>query len=176
MKMNEENEFIRFESEIDKLEALKLTYVSVPVAILEQLKGEFNKGKFSQRLIIRVNQSETWQCGVVALGNGLGYITVKTAILKKNKLKIGDKVEVFLKPDESEYGMEVPEELQVLLDQDEEGNRRFHLLSKGKQRYIIYYILQVKSSQLRIDKAIRIIRNLKNTVEGKEDFKYIFSK
>ncbi|MGZ4056577.1 MAG: YdeI/OmpD-associated family protein, partial [Bacteroidia bacterium] len=55
--------------------------------------------------------------------------------------------------------------------QDEEGMRRFKMLTKGKQRYIIYYVAMVKSSQKRIDRAILLITNLKKTKEGKESFR-----
>lgn len=34
----------------------------------------------------------------------------------------------------------MPEELEELLHQDEEGNRLFHALTPGKQRTLLYYI------------------------------------
>ena len=86
-------------------------------------------------------------------------------------LKFKDEVTVSLKKDESEFGMEVSEELKELLDQDAEGMRRFKMLPPGKQRYIIHYVNTVKSSQKRIDRAILLITNLKKTKEGKESFR-----
>jgi uncharacterized protein YdeI (YjbR/CyaY-like superfamily) len=91
--------------------------------------------------------------------------------LKELGLTIGDWVEVSLNPDNSKYGMPVPEELEELLHQDPEGERRFEMLTPGRQRYIIHYINQVKSSQLRIDRALLLIGNLKKLPEGKEDFR-----
>ncbi|MGZ6540100.1 MAG: YdeI/OmpD-associated family protein, partial [Bacteroidia bacterium] len=118
-----------------------------------------------------VNDKLTFQAGVVALGNGNGYISINASRLKKLGLKFKDTVSVSLKKDESEFGMEMCEELKELLQQDEEGMRRFKMLTKGKQRYIIYYVAMVKSSQKRIDRAILLITNLKKTKEGKESFR-----
>jgi hypothetical protein len=74
------------------------------------------------------------------LGEGKGYITLNNKRMKELGLSIGDWVEVVLNPDESKYGMPVPEELAELLRQDPEGERRFEMLTPGKQRYIIHYI------------------------------------
>jgi len=62
--------------------------------------------------------------------------------------------------------MEMPEELWAVLDQDEEGNILFHDLTPGKMRNIIFYVLQVKSSEIRIRRALVIIEHLKRN-EGK---------
>jgi len=67
--------------------------------------------------------------------------------------------------------MPVPEELEELLRQDPEGERRFEMLTPGRQRYIIHYVNQVKSSQLRINRAMLLIGNLKKQPEGKESFR-----
>jgi uncharacterized protein YdeI (YjbR/CyaY-like superfamily) len=93
--------------------------------------------------------------------------------MKQLGLRMGEEATVALEPDHSTYGAEVPEELTELLRQDEEGHERFHVLSPGKQRYIIHYVGAVKSSQLRIDRAIRLIENLKRLPRGKEDFREI---
>ena len=67
--------------------------------------------------------------------------------------------------------MEMPPELAELLRQDEEGKTRFNQLTPGRQRYIIHYVSAVKSSQLRIDRAILLIENLKKLPKGKESFR-----
>ncbi len=83
-------------------------------------------------------------------------------------------IDVVLEPDTSTFGMEVPEELEELLKQDPEGEARFLKLSPGKQRNIIYFVSGVKSSQLRIDRALKLINNLKALKEGKETMREIF--
>lgn len=167
---------VTFESEIFDYNSLKLHYIEIDESILSKTKSNEDKTVYNQRFIIQINNSERWQAGAVALGEGKGYITVKKAILKKNGLRVGDTVTVHLEKDESEFGMEFPEELKELLHQDPEGERRFNLLPKGKQRYILYYICQVKSSQKRIERAVMLITNLKKAAEGKEEFRVLLGK
>lgn len=169
-------ETVTFESEIFLLKALKLKYIEIGEEILRKTSDDGTKNIYNQRFIIRINQSDPWHAGLVALGNGKAYITVKSAILKKNGLTLGDWVTVSLKKDESEFGMEFPEELKEVLHQDPEGKKRFELLPKGKQRYIIYYVSQVKSPLKRVERALMLITNLKKTVIGKEEFRILLGK
>ena len=167
---------IEYTSEIYRLDKLKLFYIEVPVEIISQLNGKFEKGKLNHRVVITINNQLNWQGGIVALGDGIGYITLSTARMKQLSVHLNDTVNVSLKLDTSKYGFDVPEELEELLKQDIEGNRRFELLKPGMQRYIIYYIIQVKSSEKRLDRALLLINNLKLTIEGKEEFKTLLGK
>jgi len=148
-----------------------MTAIEVPMEIVKKLGGIKN-----QRLQCTVNKTITWQCGLVAHKKGSAYISLNKKLLKEMKAGVGTEVQVSLEKDTSTYGMTMSVELKTLLKQDKEGNRRFHLLPPGKQRYIIYYVSQVKSSQLRIDRAIRLMENLKRTKEGKESFAEILRK
>ena len=150
---------------------MDMTYLEIRKEII----GEMGI-KIGDRLICEVNSKVSWQCGMVALGNGDAYVSINTKRMKQLKLQVGDQVNVTLSMDESEFGMDVPEELQELLAQDEEGNNRFRQLTISKQRYIIYYVSQVKSSQLRIDRAILLIENLKKLPLGKESFREMLGK
>lgn len=161
---------VKFKTRILPLTHLKMDYLAITKTVVKKLGGTLNK-----RLLCTVNKTVTWQCGLVALGNGQAYISLNRKIMKQLGVTTGDEVSVTLVIDSSKYGMKMPEELKSLLDQDREGKRRFHLLVAGKQRYIIYYVSQVKTSQLRIDRAIRLIENLKHTVEGKESFREILA-
>lgn len=108
------------------------------------------------------------------LADGKGYITISAKRMKEYGVGVDDRVKVELSYDQSEYGMPMPEELSVYLEQDPEGAQRFNQLTPAKKRYIIYYVNQVKSSQLRIDRSIKVIENLKKTIPGKEDFRVVF--
>ncbi|NOT74355.1 MAG: DUF1905 domain-containing protein [Cyclobacteriaceae bacterium] len=162
---------VKFKTRIKPLEHLKMSYIEVSKAIVEKLGGNFKL-----RLICTVNKTVSWQCGLVALKQGSAYISLNKKILKELNAEVGTEINVTLVKDESKYGMEMSAELKSLLKQDKEGSRRFHMLPMGKQRYIIYYVSQVKVSQLRIDRAIRLIENLKKTLEGKESFREIVGK
>ena len=66
-----------------------------------------------------------------------------------------------LHEDTSKYGVEMPEELQAVLDSDPEAIQIFDDLTDGKKRGVIYTILRYKNSQTRIDKALILTNNLK---------------
>ena len=65
-----------------------------------------------------------------------------------------------LEPDESKYGMEVPEEWAELLRQDADTEQYFDKLTPGKQRRILYIIGQPKTTETRLRKAVRIAEYL----------------
>ena len=155
---------VDFQTSIHTLGHLSGSCLIVPPEIVKQLGG------LNTRLICTANETLSWQCGMVAHGNGNAYILIAAPKLKKLKLKVGDTVHISLKPDTSEFGVDVPAEFAEMLLQDEEGNRRFQNLAPGKQRYILTYINNIKSSQLRIERAVRIIENVKKLKEGKEKF------
>lgn len=162
---------VAFTTTIGYLEGLKLTHIIVPASVVKKIGG-----LSKQRLLCTVNKTLTWQCGLVALAGGRAYIALNKKLLSQLKVKIGDSISASLAMDKSKYGMEMPDELRELLDQDKEGSKRFHGIAPGKQRYIIYFIKQVKSSQLRIDRALMIIENIKKLPKGKETFKAMLAK
>jgi hypothetical protein len=160
------------ETHIGKLEyLLGVNYIYVPESMVETLGGL--KGG---RLVCTLNKKVSFQCGLMSLSNGDAYITINKSRMKQLKLQTGDQVHVLFKKDESEYGLDMCEELQELLQQDIEGKARFDALSPGMQRYIIYYVGQVKSPALRLNRAILLIGNLKELPPGKETFKAILGK
>ena len=98
------------------------------------------------------------------------YILCNQQIQKKLKLTPGDPVEITIEKDNSKYGMDVPEELEVMLDQEPEASGFFEQLTSGKQRNLIYIVSQVKNSNSRINKALAVIAHLKES-QGQLDFK-----
>jgi hypothetical protein len=164
---------LNFDTHIDTLEyLLGVNYLHVPASVVKKLGG-INK---APRLLCTVNGKLTFQCGLMALSQGNAYISINKARMKKLNLKTGDEVTVKLEKDDSEYGLPMSEELETVLNQDQEGFRRFKLLTPGVQRYIIQYVNTVKNPQLRIDRSLMLIYNLKQTTEGKETFRAIIGK
>jgi hypothetical protein len=161
---------IKFKSSIKKLEHLSGHYLDVPAAVVKKLGGVTKS-----RWICTVNDI-TWQCGLVAHKNGGAYILLNQKLMKQGGLKPETSVRVSLSADKSKFGMHVPPELQELFAQDKEGKKRFEALAPGKSRYIIYYVNQVKGAEVRAERAVRCINNLKNLPKGKESFAGILAK
>jgi len=102
--------------------------------------------------------------------DGAYFILINKQVRDQLGLALGDPVEIRLEADQSEYGMPMPDELQVTLAQDEMASRHFHALTPGKQRNLIYIVSRVKSTDSRIRKALAIAEHL-NASRGKLDFK-----
>lgn len=148
----------------------------IPSEILSEINDGKNEGKFNQRVLVNVNQCLNWQGGIVALSDGDGYITISKERMKKLSLVEGDEIEVSLEKDNSEFGHVFPNELQEIFSQEPLIEQRFRAMTPGKQRTLIYYINQLKSSDKRAERAWLYMNNLMKLAVGKEDFKEIFRK
>jgi hypothetical protein len=157
---------LEYKTTIEELQHLSGHYFELSPTIIKKLGG-----KMSIRLVATVNHKLSWQCGPMALGKGSAYITISAKRMKELDVKPGDTIHISLVKDESKYGVDLPEELAELLNQDPEGEERFNLLTPGMQRYIINYVATVKSPRLKLEKAIMLITNLKNLKKGKETFR-----
>lgn len=130
-------------------------HLPVPEEVAEKLiigKNKRVKCRLNERLEIKAALMKT---------KAYWFILVNKQVKSQLHLVQGEKVNVALEKDQSEYGHEMPEEFEALLDQDEQGSKHFHSLTLGKQRSLIYLVGKVKNSQSRINKALAIIEHLK---------------
>lgn len=100
------------------------------------------------------------------------YVLVNHELRTRFNLDEKNPFTVKIDRDHSEYVHEMPEELQVLMDQDEEGANYFKSLTPGKQRMMVYTVTKVKSPESRMKKALAIIHHLK-LAKGKLDYKQL---
>ncbi|MEL6843789.1 MAG: YdeI/OmpD-associated family protein, partial [Bacteroidota bacterium] len=153
----------------DDLNYGDIYYTVFPVkrkTVAEILEREVNP----TRVIVNINGQGIIYSGLMPDGKGNFFITISKEVRKKFDLEEGDKVELEIAPDNSEYGMPLPEELAELWALDEEAYDVFHTLTPGKQRGLMYIIAKPKRSETRIKKAIQIMDYLKS-VNGKLDYK-----
>ena len=123
----------------------------------------------NRRITCSINNNTPYQCALMHMENGY-YILVKNPLRKKLGIDEGDQLTVVIEKDHSEFGHEVPESFQVLLDQDDEGRAFFEELTKGKQRSLIYIVKQVKNVDSQLAKGLAIMHHLKEA-KGELDFK-----
>ncbi len=163
---------ISFASKVGVLPHLSgMRYLEIPPRIIAFFGGTF-KGRF----ICGLEGKVEFQGGLMALGKGKGYISITRKRLQQAGLEVGDLAKLTLKRDPNPLGVGIPEEFLEVLAQDDEGKRRFELLPPSKQRYMIHWIGAVKNPDLRIERALRLIGNLKRLPEGKEEFRQILGK
>ena len=126
----------------------------------------------ARRVVCVLNEKSEWQCALLPRGDGSFLITVNKKLQTTLSIKPGSSVRVSLRPDESEYGLPMPEELAELLAQDAEGHRLMHALTPGKLRTLLYIVGQPKSSDLRLHRALAVVEHLKDN-GGKIDYKQL---
>lgn len=135
-------------------------YCDIPKSIAKKLDDD------KRRLRAKINDS--WQqCALMKTSDGDYYIFLQSDIRKKEKVVLGDEITVFLEKDDSEFGFDMPEELEVVLEQDSDGKEKFLRLLPGVQRNIIYYIMTGKLEETRIQRSLIMIERVKSN-----EFKY----
>ena len=119
--------------------------------------------KRSTRVICTIDDVITYRCGLNHLGDGNFFIIVAGKHLEKLNKQLGDIVSYRIDVDPDQLGVEIPEVLTVLLEQDSDAKAIFERLTDGKKRSLIYQIIKIKN----IDKQVQ------NTLDflAKEDKK-----
>lgn len=126
------------------------TFFYVPEeAVSKLLDGATNK-----RVVCTVNGAVKYHCAIHGDGTGAHRIMLNQQRVKKLGLVSGETIDVELEKDASEYGVEMSEELREVLDQNPEADRIFHSFTKGMQRTLIYWVDNVKSSEIKIRRSL----------------------
>jgi hypothetical protein len=141
-------------------------HIPVSGEIAEQMMDEHHR-----RVLIWINDNGPHHMALIK-AKAYWYVLVNQDLRKKLELDEERTFRVKIERDHSEFGHEVPEELQVLLDQDQEGNDFFRNLAPGKKRSLIYLVSSVKNSESRMKKSLAIVHHLKHS-KGKLDFKLL---
>ena len=130
------------------------TVVEIPVDIVKKLPtGRVRvEGKLNQVPFNLAIQSKK---------NGLKYLSVSQAMRRSASVKPGDRVKVtfaIVDPDK----LDLPEEMQAVLDQDDEGAKKWKKLTVGLQRSLVHYINSSKNIDVRIERALFLINKVKS--------------
>lgn len=134
-------------------------------AVADQLIEENDK-----RIICHIERIRPFHCALLPDGKGSWFILLNNKRKKELGLIAGEEISVELEKDRSEYGMEMPAELREVLDQDEHADLLFHQLTPGRMRNIIHSVASVKSSEIKIRRALVYAEHLKKN-KGKIEFK-----
>lgn len=133
--------------------------IQLPAEIAQQFSQQGVK-----RVIFEVSQKRYHRAIYTFEAEG-SFLYFSKPMAKELKLTLGDEVEVRVKPDDTEWGVEVPEEFAAVLESDPEGEARFRKLTDGAKRTILFAILKIKNSDLRIERSLRVMDRLKMGVK-----------
>jgi hypothetical protein len=118
----------------------------------------------NKRAVCKLNNEVEFHCALMPKKEGGHFINIGSTICKKLKIKEGSKVTATFTIDNTEYQFEMPEELKEVLDTDPKADKIFHSLTEGNQRGLIYLVAQVKSSDKKIERALKIVEKIKNGI------------
>ena len=108
--------------------------------------------------------------GMINKGEQVYFLMVGKQTAREYGVIPGDEIDVQFIEDTTRYQMAVSEEFLEVLTTDPEGEDLFHQLTPGKQRSVLHSINKIKSSNLRIEKALRLMENLRR---GQSDLKLL---
>lgn len=131
-------------------------FIVLDPALAESLTVNGNK-----RIVCTINDVHSFHA---ALTNkkGVGYcVYIRGALGKELKLQEGTEIRALVKIDDSPNQFEMPEELEEVLRSDPEAQEVFGSLTPGNQRGLIYLVTQVKSTDKRIERALRVAKCIK---------------
>jgi len=138
--------------------------------IPEEIAKELIEGK-NRRVVVTFNESVKNHCAIMSSPEG-SFIMLNKGIVKQLKIKTGDLVNLEIEKDTSEFGMPVSEEFEAVIFGDEQVFQYFNALTPGKQRNLLHLINKIKSSDIRINRAMAIAHHLLET-KGKIEFRQL---
>jgi hypothetical protein len=131
-------------------------YILVDTAVVDQIGDT--------RALCKLNDAVEFHCALMPKKEGGHYVNIGRSICKQLHLTEGDTVTATFRADHSPYQFNMPEELMAVLSLDKLAHQKFIGLTPGNQRGLIYLVTQVKSSDKRIERALKIADRLKSGV------------
>lgn len=143
-----------FEQTIGQLEKRKGGYFFLQI---DAKTVDLFEKKRKTRLVCEIDNLVKYSCGLNHLGDGNYFLIVATKYLKKLKKELGDRVYFKIYEDPNPLGVEIPEVLQALIEQDEEVKNAFEKYTDGKKRSLIYTIHKIKNIDLQVKKVYQFM-------------------
>jgi hypothetical protein len=142
---------------IGQLEKIRGGYFYLTVTA--ETVATFPQGK-KTRLICTLDSSLRFPCGLNHLGDGNFFVIISGKKLQQLGKSTGDEVDVLLEEDPNPLGVEMPEVLEALLEQDAFLKSQFEKLTLGKKRSVIHALLRIKDLDLQIRRAPELIHSV----------------
>ena len=100
-------------------------------------------------------------------GNGQLLLSVKAEIRKKINKQAGDYVHVILYPDNEP--LEIPEELLLCLQEDQDAQQFFHSLNENEQHNYVKWIYSAKTDETRVERIAKTLVRLSKHQKNKNN-------
>jgi hypothetical protein len=128
-------------------------FLKVDAEVVHQFRGGKNT-----RFLCKLERI-AFSCGLNHFGDGHFFIILSTKRVKTLGRKVGDVIDFELREDPNPLGVELPQTLAALLQQDELLHRQFEQLTDGKKRSLIHAVGRIKDVDKSIQKTIELLNN-----------------
>lgn len=140
-----------------RLEEIDNVFMKTAIYLPPNVIAKLPKGRI--RVEGTINNAP-FALAVQNLKDGSRYFSIGAPLRRAAKIKLGDKVNVrftLIDPDK----LDIPEELEAVLEQDKDGKEAWDKLTTGYKRSLIHYITAVKNVDSRIKRAIDLVNRAK---------------
>ncbi|MEM8898337.1 MAG: YdeI/OmpD-associated family protein [Bacteroidota bacterium] len=127
-------------------------YLHLDAEVVEKLPK-----KRATRLICILEKQYSFSCGLNHLGDGNFFLILAKKYLDKLNKELGDSISFEIQEDPNPLGVEIPEALAALLEQDPDAKHIFDSITDGKKRSLIYSIIRLKDVDKQIQKSIQLL-------------------
>lgn len=135
------------------------------IRLSESLGLKLTKGR-NRRVICAVNDMAPLHAAILR-SDALGfYVNISNTACKKMGIRVGSTVKATVKIDDSEYQFQMPDEFAEVLDTDPEAMEIFKSLTDGNKRSLIFLVSQIKNTDKRIERALKIADKLRNGIKS----------
>lgn len=134
-------------------------YIELDAKTVKQLTAGGNK-----RVICALNKTILLHAAIMRSKEGMHFIMVAAKYLKQLKIKAGSTVTAAFEIDASELQFNVPEEFTEVFITDPEAEKIFNTLTDGNRRGLIALVNMVKSTDKKIERALKIAEKLKQGI------------
>lgn len=120
----------------------------------------FPKDRKSKQLTVKgtIDGYEIDQYNLFSIKDGRKFLPFKKEIRKAIHKEAGDFVEVILYLDDSPIN--IPDEIQLCLNDDELIKSKFELLTVGKKKYYIDWIMKGKHAETRANRIVKMMTEI----------------
>lgn len=144
---------------IQKLGVGYMHYIELDAKTVKRITAGGNK-----RVLCKLNDSVSLHAAVMKTKEGLYYLMISAANLKKLNAKVGSTVKAEIEIDKSELQFHVPEEFAEVMATDAPAKKIFDSLTDGNKRGLIALVNMLKSSDKKIERALLISAKLKTGI------------
>lgn len=149
---------LKFKQKIHQLEKRKGGYYFLKID--SKTVEKFEKRR-ATRLRCKVNGKLEFSCGLNHLGDGNFYIILATRFLKSLEKKPGELVSFEIYEDPNPLGVEIPEVVTAIINQDDQLKEIYDSLSDGKKRSLVFTIDKIKDIDKQINKVTKFLNEQK---------------